>query len=231
MRRFFQQLHLWLSIPLGIFITVICLTGAALVFEKEVLQLLNPQVEVAALRKHDPARQELKGAAFFQTTRALHRWFLDPPPRKGQMTAGKMFVGICTLGMAAICVSGVVIGWPRTRKSLKKRLSICCTKGWRRFWYDSHVALGLYATLLFLIIAVTGLNQSYRWMHNLLYALLDNYMPTKEIKPLLYSWHVGTWGGVWTQILYFLVALAGGLLPISGYYLWWKKRQKKGRPT
>ncbi|WP_297904022.1 PepSY-associated TM helix domain-containing protein [uncultured Parabacteroides sp.] len=222
-RKFFHQIHLWLSIPTGIFITVICLSGAILVFEKDVLQWLNPQVEVASLRKNDPARRELTGMQFFQTTRALHRWFLDPPPKKGQMTAGKMAVGSLTLVMVAITISGVVLWWPRTRKALKNRLSINCTKGWRRFWYDSHVALGLYCTILFLIIAITGLNQSFRWMHNILYSIFD-YMPQKEIKPFLYSLHVGTWGGVWTQILYFIVSLIGAILPLSGYYLWWKKK-------
>ena len=36
MRKLFSKLHLWLSVPVGIFITVICLSGAALVFEQEI---------------------------------------------------------------------------------------------------------------------------------------------------------------------------------------------------
>lgn len=36
MRRFCRHLHLWLSIPLGVLIVLICTTGAALVFEKEI---------------------------------------------------------------------------------------------------------------------------------------------------------------------------------------------------
>ena len=61
-RRLFHQIHLWLSLPLGILFAVICLTGAILVFENEALQLLNPQADVSSMRKHDPARRELAGS-------------------------------------------------------------------------------------------------------------------------------------------------------------------------
>lgn len=42
MRKFLKQLHKWLSIPAGILITIICLTGAILVFQDEILELANP---------------------------------------------------------------------------------------------------------------------------------------------------------------------------------------------
>ena len=44
MRKLFAKIHLWLSIPLGILISIICLTGAILVFEQEITQALNPKV-------------------------------------------------------------------------------------------------------------------------------------------------------------------------------------------
>ena len=39
MNRFFRKIHLWLSLPFGLVITVICFSGAMLVFENEVMQL------------------------------------------------------------------------------------------------------------------------------------------------------------------------------------------------
>ena len=42
--------------------------------------------------------------------------------------------------------------------------------------------------------------------------------------------HTGKWGGIVMKILYFLAALIGGFLPISGYYMWWKQlMSSKGR--
>ncbi|NDV95774.1 PepSY domain-containing protein [Dysgonomonas sp. 521] len=42
MRIFLKKLHKWLSIPVGIIITIVCLTGAILVFQDEILELSNP---------------------------------------------------------------------------------------------------------------------------------------------------------------------------------------------
>ena len=89
-----------------------------------------------------------KSYPFFQTMRQMHRWLMDPPPVKGVKTVGKVVVGVTTIIMMVILVSGLVIWWPRTRKALKNRLSVSCNKGWWRFWYASHVSLGFYATLL-----------------------------------------------------------------------------------
>ena len=39
MKKFFRKLHLWVSVPFGIVITITCFTGALLVFEKEITAL------------------------------------------------------------------------------------------------------------------------------------------------------------------------------------------------
>ena len=48
----------------------------------------------------------------------------------------------------------------------------------------------------------------------------------QNLKGLLYSLHVGTWGGPATKVLYFLAALIGATLPLTGYYLWLKKKMR-----
>lgn len=42
MRKIFSNIHIWLSIPFGIIISIICLSGAILVFESEIKELCNP---------------------------------------------------------------------------------------------------------------------------------------------------------------------------------------------
>ena len=44
MRKFFAKIHLWLSVPLGILVSIICLSGATLVFEQEITRALDPQL-------------------------------------------------------------------------------------------------------------------------------------------------------------------------------------------
>ena len=41
MSKFFRKLHLWVSIPFGVVITITCFTGAMLVFETEITALCN----------------------------------------------------------------------------------------------------------------------------------------------------------------------------------------------
>ena len=44
MKRFFKQIHLWLSVPFGILISIICFSGASLVFENEITRALHPRL-------------------------------------------------------------------------------------------------------------------------------------------------------------------------------------------
>lgn len=225
MRKLFAKIHLWISLPLGILFSVICLTGAILVFENETLQLLNPSADVMSMGKHAPERKELMGYDFFHSTLRIHRWLLDAPAKKGERTAGKEIVGYSTLAMTIVLMSGVVIWWPRNRKVLKNRLSVTCSKGSRRFWYDSHVSIGFYATLLLLIMCLTGLVWSFTGWREAFWNLFD-FIPPEGRKRFLYTLHTGSWGGLPSKIIYFLAALTGAVLPLTGYYLWWNKKKR-----
>ena len=50
-----------------------------------------------------------------------------------------------------------------------------------------------------------------------------------KIRGWTYSVHTGSWGGWITKILSFMAALLGASLPLSGYYLWWKRISSKKR--
>ena len=383
MRKIFRNIHLWLSVPFGILITLICFSGAALVFEKEVMELCHRElyfvkkVEAAPLPMEqlmtkvaatlpdsvsvtgvnissDPERAyqvtlskprrasmyvdqytgEITGkyerAPFFNFMFRMHRWLLDSMKQDGGIFWGKMIVGTSTLMFVFVLISGVVVWWPRTRKALKNSLKIVANKGWRRFWYDFHVAGGMYALVFLLAMALTGLTWSFQWYRTgfyktfgvevqpsmghgnaaanstakggkrdgkpegregrgahryspytnwqqvyeqlaeanpdykqisvsdgsasvavprfgnqrgtdrykfnprngeitetTLYKDLDN---SGKIRGWIYSVHVGSWGGMLTRILTFVAALIGASLPLTGYYLWIRKKIKR-RPA
>ena len=44
MRKVFKKLHLWLALPVGLIITITCLTGALLIFEQEINEIRNPEL-------------------------------------------------------------------------------------------------------------------------------------------------------------------------------------------
>ena len=224
MKKAFRHIHLWLSVPFGLIITLVCFSGAMLVFEKEVTQWLRPDVfnvdpqgrqplpmdevvrRVSATLPEDvqvtgvtafpdptkawqlplssppkasvyanPYTGEVTGRGdrlpFFATMFRLHRWLLDSRPSGDGVFWGKMVVGTSTLLFVLVLVSGIVIWWPRTRKALRNSLKIVVRKGWRRFWYGLHVAGGMYALLLLLVMALTGLTWSFDWYRTGFYAL------------------------------------------------------------
>ena len=58
----------------------------------------------------DPYTGEIKGTAdrpvFFAKVRHLHRYLLNPPAIRGEMSVGKFIVGTTTLITAVILISG-----------------------------------------------------------------------------------------------------------------------------
>ena len=223
MKKIFRKIHLWLSVPFGLIITLVCFSGAMLVFENEanewfrrdlyyvetvkesplpmdkllekVATTLPDSVSVTGVSiSSDPGRAyqvslskprraslyvdqytgEVKGkserSGFFMFMFRMHRWLLDSmnPGNEG-IFWGKMIVGVSTLLLVFVLISGIVIWWPRTRKALKNSLKITATKGWRRFWYDLHVAGGMYALVLLLAMSLTGLTWSFTWYRTAFY--------------------------------------------------------------
>jgi uncharacterized iron-regulated membrane protein len=69
------------------------------------------------------------------------------------------------------------------------------------------------------IDAATGTIQAVK-----LYADAKN---SDKIRGWIYSVHVGSWGGLTTKIFTFLIALLGGTLPLTGYYIYFFKRKNR----
>lgn len=60
-------------------------------------------------------------------------------------------------------------------------------------------------------------------------SLYQNAEPSGKIRGWIYSVHVGSWGGMFTKILAFAAALIGACLPLTGYYLWIRRKIGKER--
>lgn len=276
MKNFIKQLHIWLSIPLGVVFSIICFSGAMLVFEKEItphlqseyyfvdstegeplpIERLREAVEATLADDEEIKRVEIseddersyifhlnkrrtkvsvdqysgevlgrvERHPFFATMFRLHRWLMDSPEGHGKMSAGKLVVGISTLAMIIVLISGIVVWWPKSIAMLKNRLLVSINKGWHRFWYDMHVSVGFYVAILLLIMALTGLVWSFGWYREGFYAIFG-----EGARAWLRDLHTGAIGGMVTRILWFVAALIGAILPLTGYYLWIRRKFIKRR--
>lgn len=366
MKKFLRKLHLWLSIPVGVIIFIVCLSGAMLVFQEEILHLVNPshyyvsevkgepmpldkliplvneqltENSVAGVQIFsDPERTytmtlkegfrvsafvnpytaEVTGYYYYQQTpfytiMRIHRWLMD-----GTRTWGKYAVGISTMLFVIILITGLCV---QPGKFFRKNTFVISRgKGKSRLLYDLHNVLGVYACILLLVGALTGLMWSFTWYRTGVFKLFGteyvstnhhgsrggssrgggsgaggqqkekplnvarwqqvfahvkaenpdmefirmqdkkaavhlagsmrsravdtyNFDPrTGEIKSIdyykdaakstriwgwVYSLHVGNFWGIWSKILVFIAALIGASLPVTGYWMYFKKLSRK----
>ena len=280
--KIFHKIHLWMALPFGIVMTIVCITGALLIIEKPVTTLIEPnfyetKVEEPAPQpapqrtctgdcqncktgcggstaEASPARSEMaeetekasqtgmaerhgkaekgrkggkqKKLPFFENTLKLHRWLLDAPQTKGERTLGKTIVGISIVLFVLDLLTGLVIWWPRKKKSLRNRLKVEFGKGTAHFLHDCHVSLGFWTMAILLLIALTGLTWSFPVWKDAFTGLLGTFVEEKEIHGLIFQLHTGTWGGWVSQTIYFICCIIGASLPLTGYYLWLKTKHK-----
>ena len=88
---------------------------------------------------------------FFKVVLNLHRTLL-----LGK--AGKQIIRWNVLIFFILCISGLILWWPKQRRFFKRAVSIRFkTKNRKRFNWDLHTVLGFYALLVLLIISLTGM--------------------------------------------------------------------------
>ena len=120
----------------------------------------------------DPFTAEIKGTTkgagseFFMVMFRLHRWLLL------DMNVGRPIVGWATVIFVIILLTGMVIWFPQKVKYWRQGLKIKYTGGWKRINHDLHNALGFYAFILMLVMALTGLQWSFEWYRTGLYDIL-----------------------------------------------------------
>lgn len=77
---------------------------------------------------------------------------------------GKEVVRWNVLIFFLMCISGLVLWWPKQKRFLKQATSIKWkTKNWKRFNWDLHSVLGFYALFVLLIISLTGIFWVFDW--------------------------------------------------------------------
>ena len=116
MRKFFRNIHLWLSLPLGIIISIICLSGASLVFERDITQALqrelyNVRPPVEGAEPLAPSALEGLVRTWAADSLTLNTVRLQDNPRKAALATFR------ETGKRQLCVdpyTGEVKGWAQS---------------------------------------------------------------------------------------------------------------------
>lgn len=224
-KRFFKQLHLWLSVPFGLIVTLICLSGAILIFERDFghvgLAEVNPNGRTAlpmdsilrSTERYLEGKNNIIGVTTYPDTSRAYRVMLAKPAMAalwvdqysgevigkyerakvfklasaahrrlfGKSKAdggfggktGKLVIGITTISLFLIIISGLIIWWPDKGK-VRDKFTISTHKGSYRFWFDFHSVGGVLSALILIVCALTGLNWSFGWYPTAFYSTLGS---------------------------------------------------------
>ncbi|MEJ8757790.1 PepSY-associated TM helix domain-containing protein [Pontibacter sp. H259] len=144
---------------------------------------------------------------FFGTVMKMHRWLLLGD------SIGRIIVGIATIIFAILCLTGLILWWPKKLKNWKQGLKIKTDANWKRINHDLHNTFGFYSFTLLLIMSLTGLCWSFEWYREALGKVMgaEVFKGRKE-KPM------ATFAGADASLLTTedFIASANNLLPYEG---------------
>lgn len=110
---------------------------------------------------------------FLATAEQLHRFrFVD---------GGSLVSGSSALLLAVVLVAGgLYMWWPRRLRAWKSAATLNPRLGGRERTLNRHKIIGLYASLIVLSSALTGLPQSFDWYRNAIYWLTGSPQPERK---------------------------------------------------
>ena len=144
---------------------------AAFVFysKKDMAVSINPYTaKIIGTRRLD--------ADFFSVVQQIHTRLL-----LGEV--GKQIIRFNVLIFFIMCISGLVLWWPKQKRFFKQAITINFkTKNFKRFNWQLHNVLGFYALLVLLIISLTGLFWVFDTAKNIVSFVTNSPVPNKEDK-------------------------------------------------
>ena len=116
---------------------------------------------------------EYKRPAVFRLASAAHRrLFAQSKSRGGNPVAARTIVGVTSILLVVIVITGIILWWPSAAGQWKKKFTIPLRSGGFAFWHGLHCAGGAIVAIVLLLCAFTGLTWSFNWYRDGVYKLL-----------------------------------------------------------
>ena len=96
---------------------------------------------------------------------------------------GNAIIKVNVLIFFIMCISGLILWWPKQRKFFKQAATINFkTKNWKRLNWDLHSVLGFYALIVLFVISLTGMFMLYDSVKQFAGFITHSPVPPKEEK-------------------------------------------------
>lgn len=110
----------------------------------------------------NPYTLEITGVRNLKTD--FFNWILQLHMNLQMGKVGNEIVRWNVLIFFIMCITGLIIWWPKQKRFLKQALRINFkTKKWKRLNWDLHSVLGFYSLLILFIISLTGIFWMFDW--------------------------------------------------------------------
>ena len=203
-RRALFQAHLWIGIGFSLYILVICISGSAIVFRRDLDKALCPT-------GCEPP--------FVTALAAFH-------DDLGNGGTGRLLNGVGAIAATLMGISGAILWWPG-RGRLRRAMTVRAGVPWPRFVRDLHSALGFWLVLLVLFWAVTGVYLAFPGPFNSLTdALISAGVPSLSVEDALagiIKLHFGRGFGRGIEVLWATLGLLPPALVVTGILMWWHR--------
>lgn len=208
MKNIFLKIHLWLSLPFGLVIAIVCLTGSVMVFEAEILELCYPSryfVEEARGKALPPA--ELISAARKQLPDLVQisglRVLSDPSRTYQLLLPGKR--AVCFVNPYTAQITGIDNGQGFFTQTMRLHRWLLGEYKRDGSFSAGKAAVG-YSTLAFVAILLSGL---VAWLPRSRKMLANRLKIKTHLgwRRFLYDLHVS--GGFYTALLLLVLAITG----------------------
>jgi uncharacterized iron-regulated membrane protein len=117
--------------------------------------------------------------AFFRSMEDWHRWL---GTGESNRAVGRAITGACNAAFLVLAFSGVYLWWPKkwTWRNLKPVVLFRRGLSGRARDFNWHNVIGLWSSLLLVLLTATALVMSYQWANNLLYTLTGSTPPVQQ---------------------------------------------------
>jgi uncharacterized iron-regulated membrane protein len=116
-----------------------------------------------------------KKEAFFTKVEMLHRFLLS---KKGGI--GQYVMGYSATIFLFILITGIILWWPKTKLIINQRLKIKWDSNIKRLIFDLHAVTGFYTSIFLIVIVLTGLVMSFKWVNNGIFAITASKQENPE---------------------------------------------------
>jgi uncharacterized iron-regulated membrane protein len=204
LRRALFQVHLWSGIVLSLYIVVLCVSGSAIVFRRELDKTLcptncEPQFVTALAEFHD----NLSGGHI-----------------------GLRINGLAAVAVILLSLSGALVWWPGA-KHVWRGMTVRRHVAWHRLLRDLHGALGIWLFLVVLLWAVTGIYFAFPEPFNALADVIVNAGVSAVSVDDAIAWvvrlHFGRAFGHGAEVVWVVFGLLPAALVVTGIITWWHR--------